>query len=162
MLGSATQMPFDEAQFDAVVALDVLEHIPDDVAATREIFRVLKPGGVLIVTVPAYQSLWSRHDVALHHKRRYRSRQVRNLLRGAGFTLRHLTYTVSVLFPAAWVVRRLQNAFQKNAEPKADALPTREPLNGLLLALLNAEGKLSQRVRLPFGLTVFAIARKEV
>jgi SAM-dependent methyltransferase len=160
ILGSATEMPFESNHFDAAVALDVLEHIPDHAAAAKDILRVLKPGGTLVVTVPAYQSLWSGHDVALHHQRRYRAEEMGKLLTDTGFDVVHLTYTVSLLFPAVWCVRRAQNILKKNAPPKADAVVTPEPLNSILLSLLNAEGKFSLKGRLPFGLTVFAIATK--
>jgi SAM-dependent methyltransferase len=159
-LASATDMPYPNNYFDAIVALDVLEHIEDHVSATQEIARVLKPGGTLVVTVPAYQSLWSRHDIALHHVRRYRTPEVRELLKGAGLLVEKCTYTVSALFPAAWVIRRFQNAFQKDAPPVADARPTRPWLNTLLRRELDMESGLVLRGNLPFGLTVFAVAKK--
>ena len=160
ILASACEMPLPEASFDAAVALDVLEHIPDHVTAAREIARVLKPGGTLVATVPAYQSLWSRHDVALHHQRRYRAEDFRALLEGAGLKVERCTYTVSALFPAVWLIRRFQNAFQKNAVPTADAKPTKPWLNALLKALLDAESGFVLRGGFPFGLTVFAIATR--
>jgi SAM-dependent methyltransferase len=159
---SATEMPFPDNHFDGIVALDVLEHIDDHEGAAREIQRVLKPGGTLVVTVPAYQSLWSRHDVALHHQRRYRAPQMKALLERAGFSVERCTYTVSALFPAAWVVRRFQNAFQKDAPPVADARPTRPWLNTLLRRGLDIESGLVLKHDLPFGLTVFALARKSL
>ncbi len=161
VLASATALPFAEGTFDAAIALDVLEHIPDDKLAARELARALKPGGVAVVTVPAYQSLWSGHDVALMHQRRYRAEEVRRLLEGAGLQIVQLSYTVSALLPAVWVVRKLQNVLQKkDTVPHADARPTPEPFNGILRCLLDAEAKLALRVSLPFGLTIFAVARK--
>lgn len=160
VLASATALPFGESTFDAIVTLDVLEHIPDHVTAAAELKRVLKPGGTLVVTVPAYRSLWSGHDIALMHQRRYRSGEVRQLLEGAGLEVKRLSYTVSALFPAVWVIRKIQNALQGKAEPQADAKPTPEPLNGLLRRLLDWETKLVLRGSLPFGLTVFAVAQK--
>jgi SAM-dependent methyltransferase len=137
-----------------------LEHIPDHVTAAKEIARALKPGGVLVATVPAYQSLWSRHDVALHHQRRYRAEEFRALLEGAGLKVEKCTYTMSALFPAVWLVRRYQNAFQKDAVPTADAKPTKPILNALLKQLLDAETGVVLRGGFPFGLTVFAIATR--
>jgi SAM-dependent methyltransferase len=161
VLASATALPFADNSFDAAIALDVLEHIPDDTLAARELARALKPGGVAVVTVPAYQSLWSGHDIALMHQRRYRAEEVQKLLEGAGLQIEHLSYTVSVLLPAVWVVRKLQNALKrKETLPKANAVPTPEPLNGILRRLLDAEAKLALRTSLPFGLTIFAVARK--
>ncbi|MBC8104297.1 MAG: class I SAM-dependent methyltransferase [Cytophagales bacterium] len=162
LLGSATSLPFTDGAFDAVVALDVLEHIPDDVAAAREIARILRPGGRLFVSVPAYQALWSGHDVALMHQRRYVARQVRQVLAGeAGLEIERLTYVISALLPAAWLVRMLQKTLRPHAPPRADvALPHYPLANRLLRGMLALEGKLALRSGLPFGLTVFAVARK--
>lgn len=159
--GSATALPFRDNSFDFVLALDVLEHIADHETAAREIARVLAPGGHALITVPAYQSLWSRHDVALMHQRRYRAGQVRRLLAGtAGLRLVHLTYTVSMLLPAVWAVRTLQRRLRPHAPPRADVAPTPALLNRLLRALLHGESRVALRARLPFGVTVFALARK--
>jgi SAM-dependent methyltransferase len=157
---SATAMPYPDNHFDAIVALDVLEHIEDHMAAASEIARVLKPGGTLVVTVPAYRSLWSRHDVALHHVRRYRAPEMQKLLKEAGLAVEKCTYTVSALFPAVWLVRRWQNLFQKDAPPVADAQHTPLWLNTLLRRGLDIESSLVLKGSLPFGLTVFAVAKK--
>jgi SAM-dependent methyltransferase len=162
VLASATALPFADASFDAAIALDVLEHIPDDALAATELARVLKPGGIAVVTVPAYQELWSGHDVALMHQRRYRAHEVRQRLEATGLVVERLSYTVSALLPAVWVVRKFQNAFQrKDALPRADARPTPEPLNGILRRLLDLETQVVLGGALPFGLTIFAVARKK-
>jgi ubiquinone/menaquinone biosynthesis C-methylase UbiE len=159
--GSATALPFPDDTFDAAVALDVLEHIPDHHTAAREIARVLQPGGVLLATVPAYQSLWSRHDVALMHQRRYLAPEFGALLTAAGLEVEYLTYTVAALLPLVYLIRRAQRFFQPNATPRADAAHVAPLVNRALLALLDAESRLNLNgTHLPFGLTVFAIARK--
>jgi SAM-dependent methyltransferase len=159
-LASATALPFADGAFDGILALDVLEHIPDHEAAAAEIARVLAPGGVAVVTVPAYQSLWSGHDIALYHQRRYRAEQLRRLLESAGLEIEKLTYTVSLLFPAVFLIRRCQRLFARNAPPRADAVQTAPWLNALLVGLLRWESALVLRVSLPFGLTVLSVARK--
>jgi SAM-dependent methyltransferase len=157
---SATAMPFAEATFDAIVALDVLEHIPDHEAAAREIMRVLKPGGAVFVTVPAYRSLWSGHDVALMHQRRYIAREVETLLVQAGLSIEHLTYTVSALFPVAYLVRTAQRRLHPSAPPRADVRPTAPLLNLTLLGLLDMESRVALVSQIPYGLSIFAVARK--
>jgi SAM-dependent methyltransferase len=159
---SATRLPFGDGAFDVVVALDVLEHIPDHEAAAREIARVLAPGGFVIVTVPAYRSLWSRHDVALMHQRRYRSGEVKRLLGAPGLRVARLTYTVSLFLPIVWAIRtsqRLRRSSRRET-PRADAAPTHPLLNRALRAWLDLESRLALRARLPFGVTVFAVAEK--
>ncbi len=162
LLGSATTLPFTDAAFDAVVALDVLEHIADDAAAAREIGRVLAPGGALYISVPAYQSLWSGHDVALMHQRRYVARQLEQVLReSGGLQIERLTYVTGAILPAAWLVRRLQRLLRPHAPPRADvALPHFALMNRLLRGILAVEGRIALKSGLPFGLAVFAVARK--
>lgn len=157
---SATAMPFAEGTFSAVVALDVLEHIPDDRGAAAEIARVLAPGGMLYVTVPAYRSLWSAHDVALMHQRRYVAHEVKTLLTGAGLEMVRLTYTVSLFLPLVWTIRTFRRLFLPNITPKADVALTPSAVNGLLRSILDVESSIALRTPLPFGLTVFAAARK--
>src|SRR5574341_1625508 len=97
-LGDTRALPYAEAQFDVVIAIDVLEHVDDDVDALREIRRVCKTGGRVIVTVPAFQLLWSRRDVQCHHKRRYRISEVRHKMEQGGFKILKATYINMPLF----------------------------------------------------------------
>src|SRR5947199_6545096 len=83
--GRLEELPWDDATFDLVTCLDVIEHVPDDAAALAEIRRVCRPGGWLLVTVPAYQALWSRHDEANHHYRRYSRSSLRVAARAGGW-----------------------------------------------------------------------------
>jgi SAM-dependent methyltransferase len=159
---SATALPFADGSFSGVVALDVLEHIPDDRAAAQEIARVLAPGGMLYVTVPAYRSLWSSHDVALMHQRRYVAQEVRDLLTGAGLEMVRLTYTVSFFLPLVWTIRMIRKRLKPKGAPRADVALTPRAVNGFLRAILDMESSLVLRAPLPFGLTVFAAARKLV
>ena len=87
--------------FDAVLMLDVLEHLEDDVACARSAASVLKPGGLMLLTVPAYQWLYGPHDTAHHHHRRYTRRQVRDVLSQAGLNIRYTSYYNALLFPLA-------------------------------------------------------------
>ena len=108
--GSAYALPFADGSFDAVLALDVLEHLDDDLAAARELRRVLAPGGAAIVTVPAFESLWSAHDEALDHRRRYRLPQIERVLRDAGLRVEHGSYYNFFLFPVVAGARLAERA----------------------------------------------------
>jgi SAM-dependent methyltransferase len=163
--GSAYALPFADASFDAVLALDVLEHLERDRDAARELRRVLAPGGAAIVTVPAFEALWSAHDEALDHHRRYRLAEIEAVLRDAGFEIEHASYYNFFLFPLVATARlaqraRLAIAGAPDAE-RADAdlrIPP-APLNALFGAVLGAERALAPRLRLPFGVSCLVIAR---
>jgi SAM-dependent methyltransferase len=159
-LASAERLPFAAASFDLVTALDVLEHLDRDDLAAREIARVLRPGGLLVATVPALPSLWSEHDEALDHRRRYRPRSFRRLLGEAELEIELLSYTVSVLFPAIFLFRRLQRLRRSPRDPRTSLVPVPPILNRLLIGLLRLEGRLLPHLRLPFGVSLIAVARK--
>jgi ubiquinone/menaquinone biosynthesis C-methylase UbiE len=154
----AMRLPFRDASFDLVIALDILEHLPDDQAALNEFHRILKPGGRVIATVPAYQSLWSGHDVALMHFRRYLAGEVRDRFVAAKLTINTLSYAMTLLFPVVWLVRRM--TARKNEEPKASLVQVPGFLNRLLVGLVAGENALVKHVRLPFGVTVFCMAER--
>jgi SAM-dependent methyltransferase len=158
---SATRLPVRGGAFDVVVALDVLEHLDDDAAALREIREALEPGGALLATVPAYPFLWSSHDVALGHRRRYLRRQLIERLRDTGFELELCSYVMSSILPAAMAMRlaeRLLPAGRRKSQSGYVPLPA--PLNGLLTRLAAFEGYLLRWLRLPFGLSIVALARR--
>lgn len=151
-------LPFRSNTFDAITALDVLEHLPDDRPALRELRRVLKPDGVLIITVPAYRFLWSKHDIALHHYRRYTARELRARLHEAGFEVRKLSYAVSLLFVPILLFRWLDRL--RRTPPAATLVPVGKRLNRWLIQLQDWESRLLQRVNLPFGVSLVAVACK--
>jgi SAM-dependent methyltransferase len=157
---SASHLPVPPACFDVAVALDVLEHLDDDAAAAREIFASLSPGGILVATVPAYASLWSQHDAALEHRRRYRRPQLRGLLETAGFAIERCTYVMSVPLPVAAVARLAERLLPASRTPARRYPPVPRPLNELLTRVAGFEGRLVQHMALPFGLSVLAVARK--
>ena len=104
---SITELPLPDDRFDVAVCLDVIEHIEDDLRALRELRRVVRPGGILLVTVPAYQWLWSEHDVINHHKRRYTRKTLSAAAEQAGWEATRTTYFNGCLLPVAIVHRRL-------------------------------------------------------
>jgi ubiquinone/menaquinone biosynthesis C-methylase UbiE len=154
-------LPFQDGSFDVVTAMDIIEHIDRDKDASLEILRVLKPGGCLIATVPAFMSLWSSHDVALHHHRRYTAPQFKDLLQRSGFQIEKLSYTVTSVFPLVWLVRIMNRLFHSSSSvPHADVVETPKIANSLLLSLMNAETEIVRKSSLPFGVTIVAVARK--
>ena len=156
--GNAEAIPLQTETYDAVISLDTLEHVPNDEAAAQEIFRVLKPGGVFVMNVPAFQWLWGPHDVALMHQRRYTRQQVESLLQDQGFQIEKNTYSVFFLFPVV-ILRRLVEKRQKG--PAQAKLPqVSEPVNNLLLKLMKLEASLLKRLSLPWGSSIITVARK--
>lgn len=101
------KLPYPEKSFDLIVMLDVLEHIEDDVGALHRVLRLLKPGGVLVITVPALKWLWSSHDERHHHKRRYHRGPLRRMFTRLGFSIHRLSYMNSFLLPIMGLVRLL-------------------------------------------------------
>ena len=159
------RLPFADASFDVVTAMDIIEHIDDDKAASCEIFRVLKPGGRLLVTVPAFPSLWSEHDEALHHFRRYTAPRLKDLFQRVGLSVDKLSYTVTTLFPAIWIFRQVSNLLPKRragGEKKANLVNFADPVNTALLALSQWETRLVHQLNLPVGVSVVCIAQKPV
>lgn len=159
--GDLTLLPFRSGSFDVVTALDVIEHVPDDARALSEISRVLRPGGILVATVPAYQFLWGPHDEALHHQRRYHSAQFRDLIQAGGLRVERHSYLLMALFPLAAAVRLLGR--NKKGNQSSAALPQVPPaVNRALIAFQGAELEIARRAPLPFGLTIMVVARKPV
>jgi SAM-dependent methyltransferase len=158
--GSIADAPFPDGRFDFAVCLDVLEHIADDVGALRELRRVVRPGGMLLVTVPAYQSLWSEHDVINHHKRRYTRRSLSAVATDAGWVTAWTTYFNGCLLPAAAMHRRLSRLRHSVDEPVSDLELTPLRLNGMLEAPLRLEARIiGQGWRIPAGLSLMAVLR---
>jgi ubiquinone/menaquinone biosynthesis C-methylase UbiE len=158
VLGNAEELPFESETFDAVVGLDIFEHVEHDERAFAEVRRVLKPGGILILSVPAFQSLWGPHDVALMHFRRYRRREMADKLKRAGLEPLKVSYSVFLLFPLVACIRFFEKRKRGPAEASLPPLPVW--LNSALIALQTFESKLLNIANLPWGSSVIAVARK--
>ena len=157
----ADHLPYDDATFELVTALDVVEHIDDDLGVLREMKRVLKPGGGLLITVPAYRFLWGRQDEINLHKRRYVASEVRERLRSAGFDVQKLTYMNALLFPPIAAIRLVRHVLPEPANPPSDfAFPAPKPLNRLLSAVFGWERFLLNRFDIPFGVSIMALAQR--
>jgi SAM-dependent methyltransferase len=158
--GSVLEMPFAADSFDLAVCLDVIEHLEDDRAALREMRRVLAPGGALLVTVPAYQWLWSGHDEINHHHRRYNRATLLAAAREAGWSCAFATYFNSLLLPVAIALRALDRVNPKTTESSLDLWVPPAPLNWLLRQPLNLEAAAIGRGRaIPAGLSLLAVFR---
>ena len=159
--GAAQELPFADGVFDLVTSLDVIEHIEDDVGALRELWRALRPGGVVLLTVPAFMFLWSGHDDALHHKRRYRRDELRQKLAMAGFSVQKCSYFNFFVFP---VVALLRLARRRNGEAAAAdtaGLPL-APINRFMYGIARLESWLTGMIDLPFGVSMVCVAKKKV
>lgn len=158
--GSVLQMPFEAGSFDLAVSLDVIEHLEDDLGALRELRRVVAPGGALLVTVPAYQWLWSGHDVINHHHRRYTRRTLRSAAERAGWETVRTTYFNSLLLPVAIVLRVLDRFSRATTESSLDLWVPPAPLNWLLERPLALEAAIVARGgRIPAGLSLLTLFR---
>ena len=150
-------IPLPPGSLDGVLLLDVLEHIDDDQTALRAVWRLLAPGGLLLCTVPAYQALWSSHDVVLGHRRRYTRATLRRALDGAEFRVTRLTYFNTLLAPPVAVVRLFG---RRRRALRHDLVSPPRWLNTLLARFFALEAPLLRRVNFPFGISVLATAQR--
>jgi SAM-dependent methyltransferase len=156
---SAPDLPFAANTFNVITAFDIIEHVEDDVSFVRDLVRVLVPGGALAIHVPAWPSLWSRHDEILEHKRRYTYRGLRALLEDSGAQIEHLGWASCALFLPMVAVRwgrRLTRAKQDAQD--LGLVPA--PVNTVLRGLYRIEAELAAGVGLPFGASLAAVAIK--
>jgi SAM-dependent methyltransferase len=159
--GDGAALPFRRDAFGAVLLLDVLEHLQDDVACLERVRDVCAPGGLVVIAVPAFQMLWSQHDVTFEHVRRYTAKQLVTVVRAAGLVPERVTYTNTLLFPlaAAWRLASARLPLGRHA-PKHDFVALPRPLNRLLVWIYRLEARLLSRFDLPIGLSIVCLARR--
>ncbi len=150
-------IPFAE-KFDLICMLDVLEHIDDDLGALKAVWNKLDPRGKLLLTVPAYKFLWTVHDDASHHKRRYLKNQLVRLVQTAGFKIIYSSYFDTFLFPIITVARLVNNIRGKACGTDISMPP--KVLNSLLTSIFASERFLIPGIALPFGVSILLIAEK--
>jgi SAM-dependent methyltransferase len=158
LLGSGIELPLADASMDVVSALDVIEHVDDDSGMLTEMTRVCRPGGVVLLTVPAHQFLWSSHDDLNHHKRRYVIDQIADLLDIVGLERLKLSYYNSLLMPAAVVRKFVLRARHNGTACHLEQMPG--PVNGLFRRILALEAPLLARSDLPIGASIICAARR--
>jgi ubiquinone/menaquinone biosynthesis C-methylase UbiE len=158
---SVHELPFPEGSFDFVLSIDVWSHAGiDDALAAHEAYRVLKPGGKLIINLAAFKWLKGAHDHATGVARRYTRRDVRALLEGANFTIDRITYWNASLIGPVALVRWLSRRKIREEKTRSDFRPLPAFVNSSLREMATLELKASRYLSLPFGTSVFAVARK--
>lgn len=154
--GDITRAPFEDASFDVIFAMDVLEHIPDHEKAYAEIVRILKPGGQVVVTVPAFRWLWSATDEEDGHVRRYSKKELKKLLTVHEMKVMKMSFYNFFLFPFIVLMRRAK----KTSLASDLQLPTRF-INTMLTIILQSEKYFLRWINFPFGASLIAICAKE-
>lgn len=159
---SGDQIPLPAGSLEYITALDVLEHVENDAAVVGGFARLLKPGGLAVVTVPASMQLWSQWDVGLHHFRRYERAQLRQLFRGAEWEVVFVNYTNSLAYPAVWAVRKWSDFRRSRGEaptgPRSeDQLPPAW-FNAVLRRVFVGSGL--SRFPFPCGVSLILVARR--
>lgn len=160
VLARGEAMPIGEGRLGLITFFDVLEHLDDDVGFLRDVRRLLAPGGLVLLSVPAYPFLWSEHDVSLHHRRRYVRGTLERVVRESGLVPRRITYGMTTMFPliAGW--RLLAKALPRRGPAKTSYVFTPGPLNNLLVGILRLEARALGHVDLPFGTSLFCLAER--
>jgi SAM-dependent methyltransferase len=157
--GNLLRLPFCDGAFDCVTSFDVLYHrwVTDDGGAVAELARVLRPGGTLLLRVPALKLLWGAHDEAVQSRHRYTRPEVASLLRGSGLDVLRCSYANFFLFPLL-AARRTADRLAKRHGSDVQFLPG--PLEWAFHGLLQLEARIIPHVSLPIGASVLALARK--
>ena len=160
VVGSLEALPFVSGSFDAVLALDVLEHLDDDTVGLSEARRLVKADGLLLVTVPALPSLWGRQDVVSHHRRRYTRKTLLQVFERARLPLPRVTYFNSFLFPPVAAVRWARRALGRADGAHSDFEDSQPGwVNEVLASIFTVEARLVHHVTLPIGVSLLATLR---
>jgi SAM-dependent methyltransferase len=156
-LGAAEDLPYDDGTFDLVTAFDVVEHMDDDLAGLKEMRRVLRPGGRVLLFVPTFMFLWGLQDDVSHHRRRYRLPELARVLQQAGFKIERTTYANITFFLPILTIRKLMQLTGVKAESENNINVS--AFNGLLGRLFSAERLVLRRMNLPFGVSGLCVAK---
>ena len=161
---SATELPLQNESFDLVTFFDCLEHIDDDQAALSETRRVLRPGGLLFASVPAYQFLYAQNDRLAHHKRRYTMSSLRAKLQRSGFQIIHGSYfnfwLFPIILPAVLMIKLKERVFTGDGTTTNLSYPLPSWMHGCLAAIFSSERRLVSRWSAPVGHSLFLLASK--
>lgn len=150
------ELPDLAKRFDLITLLDVIEHVEDHVASLRNLAGWLNPGGRILITVPAFNFLWSQHDDENHHKRRYRRRDLEQLAHSANLSVQYMGYFNTWLFPPVAAIRLVRKLFPGQQAFQDMRMPARL-VNQALTWIFGSERRLIGRVSLPFGISLLAV-----
>lgn len=156
--GSAEKLPFEDASFDLVTALDVIEHLDDDVGGLKEMFRVTKPGGAALIFVPAFMWLWGVQDDISEHKIRYTKSQIVERVEAAGYCVERATYANFTFFAPILAGRLFMKI--SGIKPESENNINVSALNGVFGSVFGSERLLLNRIGFPFGVSLIVVARK--
>ncbi len=161
VVGRLEAVPLIPESFDALLALDVFEHLDNDAAGLGQAAAVVRPGGLLVVTVPAMPSLWGRQDVVSHHRRRYTRRALRQAFSNAGLPEPEISFFNALLFPPIALLRWWRRLSRQTVSEESDFAGSRPgAMNRFLEAVFSLERHLVGRVPLPFGISLLATVKK--
>jgi SAM-dependent methyltransferase len=161
---SITNLPFADESFDLVCALDVIEHVENDSKAVSELFRVCKTGSKICITVPAFQSLWGSHDIANSHYRRYKKKQLKNLVKNAKSSILYISYFNTILFPFIYLFRKINSLSKKDNKKIGsdfESFTTNKAINAILKMLFGIELFLLKFMKFPFGVSLIMLLEKQ-
>jgi len=156
--GAAESLPYEDAAFDLVTGLDVVEHLDDDIAGLKEMRRVLRLGGRAVLFVPAFMFLWGVQDDISHHRRRYTLPDLKSKLREAGLTVERATYANLTFFAPILIGRLLMRL--SGWRPASENNITISALNGLLGRIFSVESWWLRRLNFPFGVSIVCVAKR--
>lgn len=156
--GLAETLPFENETYDIVTALDVIEHLDDDIAGLKEMFRVLRPGGKTLIFVPAFMWLWGVQDDVSNHRIRYTKKQIVERLETAGFTIERATYANWTFFVPILAGRTLMKL--TGIKPESENNVNISALNGIFGKLFGAERIWLKNFDFPFGVSIVIVAKK--
>lgn len=160
---NAISTPFPEKHYNLIGVFDVIEHIEDDQSLINELYRICQDNGFVIITVPAYNFLWSYFDTLSGHLRRYTKKDLEEKLNKAGFKIVKISYFMFFLFPVIWFYRQLIMIRFRNKIPDLKQLWELKPipvLNNIILKILTMEKALLMHLNLPVGASLICLAKK--
>ena len=156
--GDICHLPHEDNHFSLVLATDIIEHVDDDTLALKELYRILTPGGRILLTVPAFMSLWGLQDEVSHHKRRYRKKSLTRSLTSAGIKHDSMYYFNYILFVPIWAARQIIRLFKIQTESENDI---NSPLiNCVLSYIFRFDALTAQTINPPFGVSILVTIKK--